>query len=79
MSDTTALIEVLNTIADNSSDLKFVHALREAQTALVRLSAIKAAHQCGVHTTDGGRIVYPSIHGHVLQDLLYGDLDPIEE
>lgn len=70
-------IEVINRIADNCTDLVTAAALREAQTALKRLEKIRAHHHRYEKTTDGGMVVYPSIHGHVMHRLLYGDVDEI--
>ena len=79
MADTLEIdaVQIIDTIADQSTDLKTVAALREAQTALKRLSAIKAQHHRYEKTTDGGTVVYPSIHGFRLHELLYGDPDAL--
>lgn len=71
---TQDMLSGLNTIADNNCDLGLGMALREAQTALKRLAAIRAAHEAGAVTTDGGRVIHASIHGHRLDQLLYGDI-----
>ena len=70
-------VAVINTIADNSTDLKVVAALREAQTALKRLAAIRAQHHRYEKITDSGNTVWPSIHGHVMHRLLYSDINDI--
>jgi hypothetical protein len=72
---TTDLISTINRIADNSSELQIVAALREAQTALMRLEAIRRAHHKYETRTDGGTQVWPSISGNEMHRLLYGDLD----
>jgi hypothetical protein len=69
-------VEVLNGIADNSTDIATAAALREATTALRRLAAIKAAHLRYVET-DAGNVIFPSIHGHVLHKLLFGAIDEL--
>ena len=70
-------IQIINSIADDCCVLETVAALREAQVALKRLAAIKAQHHKYEKTTDGGTTVWPSIHGHIMHRLLYGDLDDI--
>lgn len=42
--------------------------------AAARLDAIRALHEQGAVTTDRGRVIYASIHGHVMHELLYGEL-----
>lgn len=50
-------------------------AVVEAIDALQRLAAIRAAHDKGAVTTDGGRVVHASINGREMQRLLYGELE----
>lgn len=68
-------ISTINTIADNSCDLKTVAALRAAQTAMKRLAAIRAVHERGAVQTVGGRVVYADIRGRELHELLYGEVE----
>ena len=49
-------------------------ALQSAIDAMQRLAAIRAAHEKGAVTTDGGRVVHASINGREMQRLLYGEL-----
>lgn len=46
--------------------------------AIERLEAIRAAHRQRAVTTDGGRVIYPSIHGHQLHALLHGTVERSE-
>jgi hypothetical protein len=68
-------LHILTTVADNSSNMALVIALREAADALQRLAAIKAAHDSGAVQTVGGRVVYADIRGSELHGLLYGGLN----
>lgn len=43
--------------------------------AIKRLEAIRRRHQKGAVTTDAGTVVYASIHGRELHELLYGEVE----
>ena len=77
MNDIPDPIKVIDSIADDCCVLETVAALREAQTALRRLAAIREHHHRYEKTTQGGTLVYPSIHGHVLHRLLYCDVSEL--
>lgn len=78
MADTPEIsaVEIINSIADSSCDLRTVAALRMAQTALRRIAAIKAAHS-RYEKTYGSTLLWPPIHGLRLHQLLYGDVNEI--
>ena len=69
------IIAVIDSIADNSSELKTVAALRKAQSDLRRLEEIRLEHEAGAVKTIGGQSIYADIRGRRLHRLLYGDLD----
>lgn len=50
-------------------------AITSAIDALKRLAAIRERHEAGAVTTDGGKVVYASIHGSELHRLLYGEVE----
>jgi hypothetical protein len=50
-------------------------AVAEAVAALSRIEAIRKAHEAHATVTDGGKVVHPAIHGHHLNELLYGAIN----
>lgn len=66
--------EALRELA-SGKPLAFEQAVVDALDAMQRLAAIRAAHEKGAVTTDGGRVVHASINGREMQRLLYGELD----
>lgn len=50
-------------------------AIAQGIDALKRLAAIRARHEAGAVTTDGGKVVYASIHGREMHELLYGEVE----
>lgn len=76
MADTLKIdhIAVITRLGDAATDLESAAALREAELALRRIAKIKAHHHRYEKTTDSGTIVWPSIHGHIMHKLLYGEV-----
>ena len=72
---TAELITAIDTVADSCCDLSIVTPLRAAQTALRRLAAIEAIHECNAVRTGGGKVIYTDIRGRLLQRLLHGDFN----
>ena len=73
MSDGSAIDCLLGSQPDR--DCETQAAIDRAVDALRRLAAIRARHEQGAVTTDGGRVIYASIHGREMHRLLYGELD----
>jgi len=62
-------------VGNSDVEQALVIVVRELRRVTCRLAEIKARHNQGAVTTDGGRVIYASIHGKELHSLLYGDVD----
>lgn len=51
------------------------NALELGIDAIRRLEAIRKRHRQGAVTTDGGKVVYASIHGREMHELLFGEVE----
>jgi len=62
-------------VGNSDIERALVIVVRELRRQTFRMAMIKARHEEGSVTTDGGRVIHASIHGKELNRLLYGEID----